>query len=347
MHVSLPAAAALALLTLILLVPAASADKGKCTALWVHDAPFYYNSHEYSMLRQALAHLGCSVVVKGAWDVNALKNRGWYSWLRGSGYSLIVVSWARGQYLDSLTGFIKDAVRAGVPILYVPGLGLNATKPLGIVMVKNSVFNRNLTVVEAGNPTKGVLTVCLTGRTGVVSTYRLLENRPPGTNYTPLVLAGGKDAAALVGTVNGTRIAAFAPYLYASGCGDTARLIENTLRWLLHLPQPSPEKAADWGSAAVKDLAETRKRLLEEINQLRSERDRLARELAALRQEKNNLASEIAQLKNQAKNNTTAAPRATGCGRSLALVGAASAAAGFAAALAATRRSRGQEVKTG
>lgn len=98
---------------------------------------------------------------------------------------------------------------------------------------------------------------------------------------------------------------------------------------------------------AVKDLAETRKRLLEEINQLRSERDKLARDLAALQQEKNRLASEIAELKNQVKNNTTAAPRSTGCGRSLALVGAASAAAGFAAALASLRRSRGQEVRTG
>lgn len=318
----------------------AHAEEG-FTVLWVWDPPFAYGNPEFQQARDVLSSLGGRVVAKSAWEVWLLRDTGWEGWLRGAGYDLVVVAWARPGCQEAVARFMVEALGAGVPVLFLPAEGWNATAGLGLVMRDASLFDANFSVA-VDELTEGVLVSCVSGRVGVVSVFERVNVSAPGVSLRPLVLVPSSGALAVAGVVNGTRFAAVAPYLYASECGDNRRLLENLVLWLLGRWPRERVEELPWGSVAVRDLAGERKKLLGEIERLRMEKKGLEEELARLRGERNAALAEIEKLRAQLRELRGAVNATAACGGGSGLgsvaLAAGAAAAGYLAAVAVGRR---------
>ena len=79
----------------------AHADEG-FAVLWVWDPPFAVSSLEFQQARDVVSSLGGKIVVKSAWEGWLLRDTGWEGWLRGAGYDLVVVAWARPGYREAV-----------------------------------------------------------------------------------------------------------------------------------------------------------------------------------------------------------------------------------------------------
>jgi UPF0716 family protein affecting phage T7 exclusion len=281
------------LLPLLALTSTATSAYGEqqLVSLVVFDAPYYWGNPEYGMLRSILSQLGVKWVGKSAWEFR-LFGPEVAAWLSSAGYRLVVVLWARPGNEPGVRALLVKAVEAGVPVLLVPGSAWNATKVLGVAMVREELWGPlNLTV--AHHEASGVsLAPCLDAGDALVAGLAPLN--VSWASWTPIALYHGRVFAA-VGVVNGTRAAIIAPYLYASSCGDTRSLIESIVAWLLGI-RLEREEAGYWSSYAVRDLAAVREQLLEELARLNETRSKLVEEVRRLNETVSRLIEQREQL---------------------------------------------------
>ena len=253
--------------------------------LWIWDSPFPIGNPEFSELKSILSEFSASIIVKSAWEIWLLRDIGWRDWLVGGGYDLVVVVWSRSGYVETVKDFVDECISLGVPVLFVPSLGWNITGDYGLVMRDTLLFDVNFSVVDHV-VSRGVWVVGVGGDIGVVSLYyRVNASSSYNVSWTPIALAPDGGAAVVVGTVNGTRVAAIAPYLYAYPGLDNERLFRNIILWLLGMDDEiirEYSESGDWGSVAAKDLLELRENLSMEIQSLYMERNRTLNELNEL-----------------------------------------------------------------
>ena len=297
MHRALPVLVLIAIAVAIT-GPAVLTAAPSSTALVVWDPPFSLGNAEYSLFKSVLGGVGVSMVAKSAWEVWLLRSGGWFDWLRGAGYVLVVILWSREGYRSAFPGFVGDAIRAGVPILFLLGEGWNVTEPLGLVMVR-APGPLDLAVVD--DPvTRGVYRAGPCGGVGVTYLFFRVNSSATNVSWRPLVVdrvCGG--AAAAIGVVNGTRIAVVAPYLYAANCLDNPVLLRNIVLWLLGRENEigEGEEVVAWGAPSFKNLSLVRQGLLKELEELNSSIAKLNRTRQSLEEEVKSLEERAGELR--------------------------------------------------
>ena len=276
------------LLIIIAYAPMPVQTQPQKQALLVWDPPYPFSGLEYTNIKTTLTRIGTQYIYKQAWEINEMYRVGKLEhWIKGRIYDLLIVNWARDRYRDAVIQLIKTCAQNRIPILFLPPASTDLLVPFGLQTVPTEIKNQTLKVAQH-DITTGVYVVAAQNY-AVIAAFKPVVPQPGTTaTWTPIIPAG-PYALAVAGTIDGTPVAAIAPYLYADTAHDNAKLLENTIRWLLGMPIP---QEAEWQASSIKNLTET-------IQQLQQQKTSLQQEIKQLQNLRDQLQNQTSQLKAQ------------------------------------------------
>lgn len=274
-------------LIIIILCPQVHApEDGNIKVLVIDTTKLNIKGDNYKMLRQLLiSYTGLENPYELLldWRIEQIKKAiGFKRFLEKGKYNLVIVIDCSEQYYKSLREFMKEYLRLNGSILILP-LNENisyAISELGITIRRMApIANASTTIVAEHEVSKGIWAV------GSLKSNLEYALAILSSDFKAIVLSNkswwGKELPiAAIGELEEGRIAIILPPLYSEQYLDNFILLDNTIRWLLGMKIEREEGVPP----PLKSLDEYRKKLIQEIEDLKRRRKKIVESLPEFEQ---------------------------------------------------------------
>lgn len=248
--------------------------------------PHYCTDSEFDILRSILIRYASIIDTFDDYRIRTyISELGVLRFLSRRNYSLIIVLHFQASSAKCIHRLLIEHLRRGGSVLFVCQSEIvnSITSNLGFILRLRSPLSNVSTSLIANHTVTlnvwriGVRSWCIMGHFEILtpSICGIVFSSPSWwkTEY-PLVICGH--------IYNG-RMAAIAPYVFSDDCYDNRILLENIIRWLLHLPiEPLTYNVP----LSLKNLAMLRNKLVEEIKELKKLKEQLINETRMLEERK-------------------------------------------------------------